>query len=68
MKAKKIKFEVVNSGIDEYPGRGLRLQIGKSLFDTEIVDEMRLDFNEGDEIEITAKVVSRVIVKRVKTK
>lgn len=63
MKAKKKVFQVTSSGRDEYPGDGLRLD--KDV-DKRFLDHLGLEVNLGDEVEVTARIVSRIETKRKK--
>lgn len=59
-------YTLVDNGRDEYPGDGLRLKgtEGRHL-DKHFLQDMGLEVQLGDEIEITARVVSRVETRRV---
>lgn len=61
-------FYVVSSGRDEYPGDGLRISTepghrGEEL-DKHFLEKLGLEVKEGDEIEISARVVTRVVTER----
>lgn len=64
----KKTYEVVSCGRDEYPGDGLRLRPPGTTteLDKRFLYDMGLEVQEGDEVEITARVVSRVEVRRVR--
>jgi len=65
------RFEVVTSGRDEYPGDGLRLRMvsgrGDELNKDFLVAMGVNDVQVGDEIEITARIVSRIVTRREST-
>lgn len=63
---KRKVFEVVSCGRDEYPGDGLRLSAdGDKNIDKGFLRVLGLEVQEGDEVEVTARVVSRMELRRV---
>lgn len=58
-----LRFRVVSSGRDEYPGDGLYLQHldGGHLMEKDCIEPMCDDLRDGDVVEITAKVVQRMV-------
>lgn len=69
MKNVKRRFFVTSSGQDEYPGDGLYLALSASneervLMSKKILDTMGLEVKEGDEVEVSARVISRVVTER----
>lgn len=54
------QFELVSSGFDEYPGDGLRFKAEGERF---LHDKTfcSLDLQEGDIVEVTVKVISRIV-------
>lgn len=59
-------YDVVSSGRDEYPGDGLRLRTKDALveFSTELLRDVGVSVQEGDEVEISIRVVSRLVTRR----
>ena len=64
-------FLVVPLGYDEYPGDGLRLRMihggQRSQLSKDFLTEMGVAVSDGDEVEIAARVVSRIETRRVPT-
>jgi hypothetical protein len=52
------QFEVVSCGFDEYPGDGLRFKADGQLYDK---DFCKLELQDGDIVEVTVKVISRIM-------
>jgi len=63
MSDKALRFRVVSSGRDEYPGDGLYLQNldGGTLMEMHCIRSMCPELNEGDVVEITARRVQRMV-------
>lgn len=57
------QFELVSSGFDEYPGDGLRFAERDRLGFYVKYDKSfcNLELQEGDIVEVTVKVISRVV-------
>jgi hypothetical protein len=66
MSAVTKKFEVVSCGSDEYPGDGLRLREPetKIMYGKDFFRAMGMEAQEGDEVEVTFKLISRIVTRR----